>query len=62
VYSSQYQMYQICCYVDKHHLLLVSSTHALQGNNAEKVWKIAMIITLYTKKMDQKISLQFLQK
>jgi len=55
-------MYQICCYVDKHHLLLVSSTHALQGNNAEKVWKIAMIITLYTKKMDQKISLQFLQK
>jgi hypothetical protein len=22
-------------------------THALQGNNAEKVWKIAMLITSY---------------
>jgi hypothetical protein len=36
--------------VDKHHLLLVSSTHALQENSAENVWKIAMLITSYTYK------------
>jgi hypothetical protein len=36
--------------MDKHHLLLVSSTNALQGNNAEKVWKTVMLITLYTYK------------
>jgi hypothetical protein len=28
----------------------VSSTHALQGNNAEKVWETAKLTSLYTYK------------